>query len=268
MATISNQGKILDHTQYTRRSVLRYEWMYGKGGLSNGGPSITAEVSKLLNLKPNDRVLDVGCGIAGPAIHMTQVYGCKVHGLDFSHNMMEIANERLRDSGLDSDDRVMIILSECDLFEASLEPASYDVVHCRDTMVHTPEKSKWLNKFMEVLKPGGRLLVTDYCRGDQINSQEYLDYIDQRGYNVLAVSDYHQVLCEAGFVNVKSESRTEQYGRILASELDKLERHRDCFVSQFSEKEYRYMMELWRSKLMKNKDGDHTWGILYGEKKY
>ena len=31
------------------------------------------------------------------------------------------------------------------------------------------------------LKPGGTLFITDYCRGDQKHSQEFLDYVQSRG---------------------------------------------------------------------------------------
>ena len=52
------------------RPSLRYEKIFGEGYVSSGGPDTTREFVKSLNLRPGDRVLDIGCGIGGGAFHM------------------------------------------------------------------------------------------------------------------------------------------------------------------------------------------------------
>lgn len=47
-----------------------------------------------LDLKADERVLDVGCGIGGGDFYMASEYGAFVHGLDLSSNMVLIALER------------------------------------------------------------------------------------------------------------------------------------------------------------------------------
>lgn len=61
-----------------------------------------------------------------------------------------------------------------------------------------------------MLKPGGRLLITDYCTTEAELSQGMQSYVQQRGYNLLAIADYAQVLRDAGFVDVVGEDRTSQ----------------------------------------------------------
>ena len=46
-----------------------------------------------LDLKPGEKVLDVGCGIGGSAFHMVRQYGVEVRGVDLSTNMITIALE-------------------------------------------------------------------------------------------------------------------------------------------------------------------------------
>lgn len=48
----------------------------------------------MLKLKPNERVLDVGCGIGGGDFYMAEKYDVFVHGIDLSVNMVLIALER------------------------------------------------------------------------------------------------------------------------------------------------------------------------------
>ena len=52
---------------------------------------------KLLDLKPGQKVLDVGCGIGGSAFYMAENFGAEVIGIDLSTNMVNIALERLEE---------------------------------------------------------------------------------------------------------------------------------------------------------------------------
>ena len=52
------------------------------------------EFVELLALKPDERVLDVGCGIGGGDFYMASKYGAFVHGVDLSVNMVTTALER------------------------------------------------------------------------------------------------------------------------------------------------------------------------------
>ena len=41
----------------------------------------------------------------------------------------------------------------------------YDLVYSRDTILHIKDKKALFEKFFKCLKPGGTLLITDYCHG-------------------------------------------------------------------------------------------------------
>ena len=61
-----------------------------------------------------------------------------------------------------------------------------------------------------MLKPGGKLLISDYCRAPGTPSDAFAAYIAQRGYDLHSVDDYGSMLTKAGFVDVKAEDRTWQ----------------------------------------------------------
>jgi phosphoethanolamine N-methyltransferase len=65
--------EFFDFKQYSVNSILRYEKIYGQGFESTGGAETTTNFLKTLNLKPNIRVLDVGCGTGGGDFLMSQV---------------------------------------------------------------------------------------------------------------------------------------------------------------------------------------------------
>lgn len=49
-----------------------------------------------LNLKPGQKVLDLGCGTGGSAFFLARHYGAVVHGIDLSSNMILLAEDRRR----------------------------------------------------------------------------------------------------------------------------------------------------------------------------
>ena len=65
-------------------------------------------------------------------------------------------------------------------------------------------------RFLKVLKPGGRLLISDYCRAPGMPTPAFAKYIKQRGYDLHSVEDYGAMLQGAGFQAVKAEDRTWQ----------------------------------------------------------
>ncbi len=65
--------EFLDQQQYSINSILQYEHIFGKHFVSPGGPDTTEQFVKLLNLKPRQKLLDVGSGIGGSAFYMAKV---------------------------------------------------------------------------------------------------------------------------------------------------------------------------------------------------
>ncbi|PON62191.1 S-adenosyl-L-methionine-dependent methyltransferase [Parasponia andersonii] len=76
--------KFLDNVQYNCSGILRYERVFGHGHVSPGGIETTKEFLEKLELKPGQKVLDVGCGIGGGDFYMAENSGVGVVGIDLS----------------------------------------------------------------------------------------------------------------------------------------------------------------------------------------
>jgi MPBQ/MSBQ methyltransferase len=59
--------------------------------LHSGGLATTRDQAKRVAITEDSRVLDVGCGIGGPARYLAHTYGCRVDGIDLTPELIETA---------------------------------------------------------------------------------------------------------------------------------------------------------------------------------
>jgi len=252
----------LDQSRYSHTHILRYERIFGKDFVSTGGINTTEEVCAKLQLKGGEKILDVGCGIGGSAFHFVEKYKGEVVGFDLSENMIEIAKNKNKEYKFPN-----IEFSVADALKVDYEPGSFDVVYSRDTILHIPPKNFLFSQFYKWMKPGGRLLITDYCCGPyNEHSEVFKAYVAERGYTMLTVDDYAQVLRDVGFKQVQGIDKTEHFLKILKSELEIFEGMKDEFIQKFSQKDYIDISEGWKDKLERSKYGDQRWGLFIAEK--
>ncbi|MBI5825376.1 MAG: methyltransferase domain-containing protein [Chloroflexi bacterium] len=249
--SVEDHSAQLDSTQYTRESILKYEKIFGHNFISTGGIDTTREIVKSLNLQAGMKVLDVGSGIGGSAFHMAQEYGAHVHGLDLSHNMLGIAQERLQELNLNSH----VIFEFGDILESAAD-SIYDVAYSRDAFLHIEDKARLFETLHRAIKPGGLLFFTDYCWGEGAHSVEFLEYVAQRGYDLHTVRDYGKLIEQAGFVEVHAMDKTELFGEYLHIELDKLPK--DGSMPE--------IRKSWNEKIVRNQRGEQGWGWFMARK--
>eukprot|EP00877_Chromochloris_zofingiensis_P011556 jgi/Chrzof1/6654/Cz19g04140.t1 len=256
--------KFLDQQQYSSKSILRYERVFGAGFVSTGGADTTKDLLQLLQLQPGEKVLDVGCGIGGGDFLMSEMYGVHVHALDLSVNMILMALERAGDIGGAAAKDVTFEVA--DAMSRDFAPGSFDVIYSRDALLHVHDKATLFNRFLDWLRPGGRLLITDYCRAATPPKHSFAAYIKQRGYDLLPVEQYGQLLTAAGFMDVQATDKTQQSITCLEEELSRLSADKAAFLADFSEDDYNCIRDGWTDKLVRAKDGEQKWGLFTAHK--
>lgn len=104
-------------------------------------------------------ILDVGCGIGGSSRILAKDYGFEVTGITISPRQVQRAQE-LTPEGVSAKFQVD------DALALSFPDNSFDVVWSIEAGPHMPDKAKYAEEMMRVLKPGGTLVVADWNQRD------------------------------------------------------------------------------------------------------
>jgi SAM-dependent methyltransferase len=117
----------------------------------------TADLAGAADLTPADRVLDLGCGVGGPARYLASTFGCHVTGVDLSPSFIEAAIYLTARCGLD--DRVMLNVGNA--LNISCEDSVFDCVFLQHVAMNIADRAALYAEVRRVLKPGGRFATYD-----------------------------------------------------------------------------------------------------------
>jgi ubiquinone/menaquinone biosynthesis C-methylase UbiE len=118
-------------------------------------PEKIRHVGELLRLGAHSRVLDVACGMGGPAMLLASTFGCTIVGVERSPDFVTWGRERIESAGLS--DRVEIV--EGDASAYPLEPAAWDAALCLGATFVFDDLPGTVAALMPTVKPGGYLAV-------------------------------------------------------------------------------------------------------------
>ena len=247
--------------RYSRRNILRSEFMYGRGFQSPGGVEAVEAFCARLELRPGMRALEIGSGLGGSAFHLATRHGLRVVGLDVAAAMVEISDERRLSDGITG-----VELRLGDIRTAPLAEGSFDLVWTRDCVLYIPEKDVVWQNAARCLAPGGQLFVTDFAAGDGPRSAAFQSYIEGCGYHLQTLDGYAAGLSRAGFTVVEREDVTGSFLAGLEDDLGRLNERTDAFLGEYDRADYEYLVERWNAKITFCRSGDLKWGLFVARK--
>lgn len=129
--------------------------------LHTGGLATTRDQAERLALTKDSRVLDIGCGMGGPARYLARTYGCRVDGIDLAPELIEtgqVLNERCQLAD-------KVVLRTGDALDLPYPDQAFDVVWCQNVTMNIADKAGFLAGVFRVLKPGGLFTSTEFSLG-------------------------------------------------------------------------------------------------------
>jgi 2-polyprenyl-3-methyl-5-hydroxy-6-metoxy-1,4-benzoquinol methylase len=110
----------------------------------------------LLGPELEARILDAGCGSGTASVHLAR-RGFRVQAIDFSEAVLAKTRANARRAG--ASDRIQV--QREDLLSLSFADATFDHVLCMGVLMHVAEIEQALRELSRVLRPGGRLVVSE-----------------------------------------------------------------------------------------------------------
>lgn len=243
--------------QYATDSTRRYEAVFGRDFLSTGGLSTTKPLCAAMGLEAGQRLLDVGSGLGGGAFHMVREYGMQVTCIDLEPGLVEEARRRANAYGIEG---IEFIVG--DVLETPEADASYDWFHSRDAFLHIEDKAQLFERAFSLLKPGGRVFVTDYGRGEGTLSEEFAEYAEATGYHLHTADAYAAFIAAAGFEDVRVDDRTADFARILREDLSRIADP----ATELCQADRDYLTQRWQLKQRACEAGGMRWWHIHATK--
>jgi 2-polyprenyl-3-methyl-5-hydroxy-6-metoxy-1,4-benzoquinol methylase len=127
----------------------------------------------------NATILDIGCGTGSLSVILARL-GHTVTGIDLSPSMISLARTKAAAYGLEIEFHIM------DASHAQLAEHQFDVILCRHLLWALPEPEQVLQRWIKLLKPGGRLiLIEGYWRtGAGLHAEEITEMLPSSFINI------------------------------------------------------------------------------------
>mgnify|MGYP001759628018 FL=1 len=121
-----------------------------------------------MNLKPGMRVLDVGCGVGGPAREIARFTGATIVGVN--NNAYQVDRATKLTAKAELSDQVSFVKGDFMKLVEQFGENSFDAVYAIEATCHAPTWEGVYGQIQRVLKPGGVFGLYEWCMTDAYDS--------------------------------------------------------------------------------------------------
>jgi SAM-dependent methyltransferase len=126
------------------------------------GMAATEELAVALDPVRGATVLDIGCGLGGPARYLAAEYGCRVTGVDLSRTFIDVAQMLTERAGLSA----TVTCEQGDALDLRFGDGAFDHAWTQHVAMNIADRKRLYAGIYRVIRPGGRLAIYDIVEGD------------------------------------------------------------------------------------------------------
>ena len=203
------EDKIVDMLRSAGKSLdqLRTEDLAAIDEFHLGGREATQALADFMHLRSGMHLLDVGCGIGGPARYFAE-RGCEVTGIDLTEEFVRVAESLTR--MLKVDQRAKF--RQASALKLPFDAGTFDGAYTIHVCMNIADKAGVFREVARVLKPGARFAIYDIMRSKEDTLAFPVPWaLTPETSFVASVDDYRRELLAAGF-RIDHERDRRQFG--------------------------------------------------------
>jgi len=216
-----------------------------------GGLTATDALARHAHINESTHVLDLCCGLGGPARYLAYHYGCRVTGVDMNTDRLAGAVRLTEKTKLQ--DRVLF--HHADALQTGLADKTFDVIVSQEAFCHIPNKKTLITECVRLLKTGGRMVYTDILARNPMTREIRSRLENEMTFSELStLEEYCHLLEENDCQVIEVEDLSDDWAQILIDRLAMYRSLKEQTVSSFGrahfekwDRTYSFFVGLYRS---------------------
>lgn len=185
------------------------------------GLPATVELADRLPIKAGQHILDIGCGLGGPARYMANRFQCKVSGLDITEPFVEAANKLTELLRMEP----AVKVEQGDGQRLPYPDSHFDGAYTQHVTMNVADRQRFFAEAYRVLKPGAFFALTEHGLGPKGNPHHPVPWsADGSGAYLLTPSETRAILEQTGFEEIFIEDTGAKYAAGYRIAIEKAEK--------------------------------------------
>jgi len=172
------------------------------------GIGATKDLGKRMPITKNQKILDVGCGLGGPARYYAKEFKCHITGVDITPSFIEIGNNFNRLTSMST----MVDLYVGNGEKLEFEDEVFDGAYSQHVTMNISDRMKFFSEIYRVLKKGSFFAFTEHGLGPECDPIFPLPWADNQEMSfLLPLENTNAILKEIGFQKIKIIETGDKY---------------------------------------------------------
>ena len=248
-----SESQVLNKLEQTGAdtSILTVELLQHHDQDHFGGLAATDALARHAKINESTHVLDLCCGLGGPARYLAYHHGCRVTGVDMNTDRLAGAVRLTERTKLQ--DRVLF--HHANALQTGLADETFDVIVSQEAFCHIPNKKTLIAECVRLLKPGGHIVYTDILARNSMTNEIRSRLENEMAFSELStLEQYCHLLEEKSCQVVEVEDLSDDWAQILIDRLAMYRSLKEQTVSSFGlahfqkwDRTYSFFVDLYRS---------------------